>query len=1053
MTSKSTLQKIGASILIASMLVTAVPQKAQAQGLPTIDFANLVQGILGIVKEFALDTATYAAARVLTAQVINNMIGFVNEGLGDDGNPLYITNQESFFNEIRDVELVKMKSELNVDLADITTLDSLRLQDAQILSNLTINRDVDLAEKLEPTLSDEQITNFSSDFASGGWDAWQEFGKRQNNPLGREAIIKEDYYTRVAKEQELAAQELAQNNGFLSDKVGVACDTLDTIGGTFNNITSTVNNAGGTLDGVNEQLSSWTGEANQIFSDLDNFTYNPLCERFDVLTPGNAVGELLNRSVVSRIEQQEDVSELSQIVGGAIANFTNSLINRGVARLRSGSSSPTQSVGTSQSLGLTDASGNVDWLNTPHLIVNIETDFPRAIATTGEMVAYLEKTTEFYATYPGKVFTLDQCLPGPDFGWESRMVNMFNFLKESEENRISEWTNDNKPEGYSRKFREVTGTLRFYLDEAIKKTRAAMRNPAYQILGPKLTQDIFLQIDQISTLGRKNAEKREELFKYKNLYANLTNLKNELVGMGYEEGTWEWTDTTEWVGEWNSPANEWPTAEEWNDLLTQGIDPDTGRVYHIRTDTGATVNPNDLPIDPVTGDLLTPGDPGYYEIVPDPVYAPIVSRRNRLIAQFASYNQTLPVDNQIATAQTDVRDAQSSLRSIDTLINECASVRTLAGFPDNRTIGSFTLRDTTFRDLRMRDATPTTLFEEDERAWVGRTSGLVQGSSAKVTQYAVTFEPQGNYHPANTFSEISLGNPNQLVAIRPSIGMVPPWTQGDSNGNGTTDYTITLDQSSSNISIILPGDSAFVIDIHTTVKDNVPGLVNTNDKQTWKVWVDSITTLNGNNQTFVANAITGESTFTVEPAANGSNTTKTLNAFTLVPQSIQDFLNMDVARPVIEEPYDTSINNILRRDSQNLLFCGYQSGISPTTGTIPNIEYQLALPSISSGMNGVEDGNPKSFDWRGFPACDLFAATSQRIRYSLDPEANPFRPIEKPSLWRPIKALSLLDSMDFYANESIYLLGTTGYMDAGINQWYNADIADYERAFNPTPVQ
>jgi len=863
-------KKALASLMITSMLVTFVPQRAEAQFL-SLDMSNLAANLPQLIKEFALDTASYAASRIISAQLINRITNFINQGF-ESGNSFYVENQNRFMDSVQNIPLVQMTAELEnweSSMSDLGLSDGYM---ANMRASIERNAQVigakrtptTLTEKLQP---DYNVENFEEDITNGGWDAWTSYIENNNNPLGRQQIVIRDYAAKASNHVKNTEKELAESGGYLADK---NCDGVDEIaklgssaGSKLEKTFEKKNNdpLGNTsvetlqqqidqlqqsqdnLDESDPMYSSNEDQLQQLQQQLNQaqnkedrrtrgqdvvvgavedsgklaasigaslFGMSDCPGMENVQTPGAIIGQQIENAITSPLRQQEDVSEISQIVGGAIASYGNNLIDKGLASLRSSESGGAPGIAPLPSVPDEDSGGDVDWLSAPYLAVDIEKELPEALAKVGTMTAYLEKTLEIYEDFPLYLYTLDQCVPGPQFNWQNRMRTIFDWLIDAEEERIRQW--DDAPKDWSNAFKQKAQQMEGYLEGAIRTTKDRMNNPEFQILGAKATRDAQTLLNRTMVYGKRNSDKQDERLEMTDLYSRLHNVKIGLTGDN-GEGEWKWNtaleeSSNELVGEW-IPATDWPTKEQWADIFTDGIDPTTGLLIHTKhfpnvanhPSEGDWVDPRQTPtIANCCGknsnpDALVPDDPGYYLTeTDDNWYEPIrlgqpdsngiihdiyqnpdgtrdpdkgkanrlsseqvvedVAKKQRLIEQFASYSQEIPVVNVIATARTEARDALNSLDEIALATNECANFRVLAGWPDQRP--EIMKRGIQFPSPVASGGTWTSragtdvlekIYAGDKNISIGYFSFELEGVSGASKNLDIIFEPHNNSTP------------------------------------------------------------------------------------------------------------------------------------------------------------------------------------------------------------------------------------------------------------------------------------------------------------------
>ena len=1220
--------------VIMMILITVIPipptRQVEAQGLPVMDAIQQAATTGEFIKEFALDTAVYAAQRIIAGQIISRITNYINQGF-EAGNKFFVENEARFMDSVQNIPLVQIEGDINkmIDDSDMLSQFSPGYRDKFISSAqeaaVTIaakKSNQDLSKQLEPTYN---IEEFEKDITQGGWDAWTEYIDDSNNPLGRKKIIAENYATRARGEVGKVEKQLANSGGYLSD---AACEGAKAI--TTATDASLVDKWGsGIDDDLDDYRKGLADDAGELSASIGEslFGFNADCPGMEnVRTPGDIIGAQLEQAVNSNLRQNENATELSQIVGGAIGSYANNLINKGLSKLRSDGSSSGPSIAPLPTQPNTDNNDTVDWLSVPYISVDIENELPQALADTGEMVAFLEKTIELYEPYPEAFYHLDQCIPGPEFNWENRMRVLFNYAVESEEDGIDSKDSDDREDDEKNIFRSISDQLQGMLEQSIQATKQLRTDPDALVLGRTLSQDMRTKVNSIMTYGRRSSEKKEELIEQQDLYSRIRNIADTFAEKNYT-GNWEWIDGEhEMTGRWDDPSGWWPTTEEWDEIFSEGIDPNTGLLIHTKhfpnqtnhPNEGEWVDPRNVPsVDNCCGansnpNQTLPDNPDYYleetdddywepialgtEISPGVIHdiyithggfetdaadpdgirinnpidvAETVSKRQRLVEQFASYAQDIPVENVIARTRTEARDAKNNYEEILYLLAECSEVRTLAGWTDSRpddfkfpvtnpivqegTAEIIPLNSEIYEDTTVDFITPgyilfayadsgigmerrgryndrrndpyfipplTFRLQRQPRAYssntiIAKLALRLADSSAKVKEIKISFEPVGHTTSASdSFSKVGVAQRRMLVGQQ-----LTGWQLGDTDSNNSNDYTITLtdgggeemwrifggassggassrgtksllktttrtdklyygpmpsnitlrrDESVSNPeflhNLILPGKATSEIEIGVTPNDHIPGLTGST-KHTWRMWVSSITLENSEGSTVITDEdIDGLLQFNIgnQDVSNqsvestttwkGNNTTKSMRiskvlghrdletldkmirkrglssatdlrfgdlldqfGIKLVParrrdkmdkkqkENVRDAIPHVVRTAITYGPHvgDNTTDVILYRDQMNLLHCGYASY------SYRKLSYsRLSAEDITYKFEGLPPCNPPGVSWADgsehFVDIDVFA----------------------PIVLRTITT-------------------TDGY-----DQWYNAPLSDYIRAFN-----
>jgi len=509
---------------------------------------TLGTGIEDALKEFGLDTAAYMVGQKLMDMLVSKTVDWINSGF--EGNPFYVEDTKSFMKEFEDVEILKLYSSIdNIDYGDGFSTDSFgsfSLGDKNTVVSILDSAKKPLEEKLKPTLTDLEREDFSSDFSKGGWDAWEKLAEPQNNPFGRESIIKEEYSKKVTEAKDAAKQEAERVN--------------------YQDQKECVSNTENSAFDSNEDFNSFGFEINQDYFNSNN---DPDCERFKTKTPGSIAKKTAEEAGVSQFSAMPMMDEFSEIASSALGTMFSALINKGFSELSGALSGSSQSPDVSgiEYLGTevtstTGSDGTVDWLNTPTQSVDLELELPEAIRLAGTAAAYLTETVAAQQEYLPLVMDLDYLLPGPDLGWQDRLQKYWQNHSQDEEMWLARKDIDDDGPRNDR-YNHFQGLKREFV-LAIEREQTWVEDINLRVLPLALDNGMRGYINDLATLGRASMKSKDDLTKMRNLYLRLLGIKEEIMGTGYNTGQYN-TATDKWEGD------TWFTPGEWDAWRNEGI--------------------------------------------------------------------------------------------------------------------------------------------------------------------------------------------------------------------------------------------------------------------------------------------------------------------------------------------------------------------------------------------------------------------------------------------------------------------------------------------------
>ena len=240
-------------------------------------------------------------------------LNWVNKGL-QGGGSLYAKNEASMLQEIRDKTIAAFNKEITSDEKKFPFGKS-------TAQSIGLDHTISFADQMKYTLDDTLAENsygttedFQNDFSMGGWGAFSELLKPQNDPIAFEGYSKNHLQGAIADTGYSRAQDLKdqlqRNGGFLDLKkcVATAPDSGDT--------GSTGDTSSG--DGSNPQGADPT---------------DTNCQRYETITPGSAVSSQLNEALATPYKQLEQGQDLSPKLTSTFNTMLTQLLQQGLSQL------------------------------------------------------------------------------------------------------------------------------------------------------------------------------------------------------------------------------------------------------------------------------------------------------------------------------------------------------------------------------------------------------------------------------------------------------------------------------------------------------------------------------------------------------------------------------------------------------------------------------------------------------------------------------------------------------------------------------------------------
>lgn len=473
---KKIFQKSLTLFICVSLVFTLQARSVHATGLPVIDFSNLPQSIMQVLfgssssasaAKTLAGTLVQKSLKKISSQVTLNMTQqVINWGsTGFKGNPFFVRDQEGFFKSIADEQVEIFINEITANEADFPYA-------RDIAKNLAISQVTKNAKSFSEKSNfnlDEVIgpnwKQFDSDFSVGGWDGWLTYVQNDaNNPVGSYFQSADELQRRIATIQGSTATELDQSGGFLSAKkcVEYKDGSQGNVGGvdfdaewfygavnanlqtydvgpfatqseckadfdTTQNTTEECHSVGG------NSTSEYLNDLSIQLGDEIQFDASDDCARYETITPGKLVADQLELAVnTPKLKAIADASTGSPLVDG-ISNLAAGLITKGFTQLIGNISSGSEDAieGPGDNSTFVSSSDTFTWNTADEIPLegtepgSPSVELTEAIDTTEAELNILTASRDLLRTFPLRTQILDQCLPGPDYKYATRMQAEF----------------------------------------------------------------------------------------------------------------------------------------------------------------------------------------------------------------------------------------------------------------------------------------------------------------------------------------------------------------------------------------------------------------------------------------------------------------------------------------------------------------------------------------------------------------------------------------------------------------------------------------------------
>lgn len=339
-------------------------------------------------KEQCFDGIAIALAKNQLTSLTRSAMNWVNTGFG--GNPFFVQNAQNLINNISEgvVETgidallaPKNPSPYAQDFAKATIAQrGIVSSSAGLLGSLTsdlanfvtdprsIYSDSALdkasnADTAEQTAYNAKLAteSFANNFSLGGWNAWLALTqKEKNNPLGFNMLANQYLSEMQAQKTTEITNELAQNNGFMSQKI---CDQWQMYyGSNYDNGSSTGKPINANMVNDSKSLIPTLVKIKPNEDQTNGQNYG-VCFHWKVVTPGSLIKDKISNYLGSPERQLEMVKTIndslnalfsvliSKLEGGGLTGLSDSAVSTNwtdnLNTLRDNSSSSDSSSGNS----------------------------------------------------------------------------------------------------------------------------------------------------------------------------------------------------------------------------------------------------------------------------------------------------------------------------------------------------------------------------------------------------------------------------------------------------------------------------------------------------------------------------------------------------------------------------------------------------------------------------------------------------------------------------------------------------------------------------------
>ena len=379
-------------------------------------------------KERCLDKIAKYLATKLLDEITLATVDWINSGF--EGQPLYLTDPEGFFNNIA-TEEINLVTGVFTDPQRILEYPFGQVIMTSILQGLQQDFYHEAQFSLNEVLAHGTYEEFHEDFSIGGWAGYTALFETNNNPFGQYFDTQDHLSRQIAGTSHSTAidfkRELNESGGFLSQRRCIMSQTGedDYIASDDESEGQYYVPSGGPVpdavyahESVNYDTESGVPPTEDQADAIDVFVMRSQCAEWKNMTPGGVISDQIKNAVNIPNEELLLVDELNESIGLIIDALLTQLVTQGLESLSD--TNPDNNVLLQQVQG-----------SQPGSVANGIEDPPTTtdIITGGGMIDYsLTEIQDQYILNAQmavpllgelilKIRALDYCVPGPNPRW------------------------------------------------------------------------------------------------------------------------------------------------------------------------------------------------------------------------------------------------------------------------------------------------------------------------------------------------------------------------------------------------------------------------------------------------------------------------------------------------------------------------------------------------------------------------------------------------------------------------------------------------------------
>ncbi len=343
---------------------------------------------------------------------------------------------------------------------------------------------------LENVVGSNQAANdFKDDITQGGILGLIALTTPENTDIGLQSAVIQATRAKSREEVEQVTQDLNLPTRFLGktecleeDSAGNCIREKTTTPGEIVNarLTESLNKDTVKAASANSLISSLVQSLGNLAGDLVDRGLSELTSQAVGLFYGDADLNSAISSVTSSIDYQSSFDVLG------VTGSTSNLINTGLIQNQLDTTTGTSGTPAGFIGGPEDTENG--WENSPTIIINFQEDLEKNQSYLEEETGYYDAITNTLISVKEIAISLDRCLPGPDFDWESRYSDVFS-------------STDNTANREGADVREVNSS-------SLTKMRRMVNDPMVNIPGSEMMRNTFSSLVEENRRQRIQTEQR-----------------------------------------------------------------------------------------------------------------------------------------------------------------------------------------------------------------------------------------------------------------------------------------------------------------------------------------------------------------------------------------------------------------------------------------------------------------------------------------------------------------------------------------------------------------